>query len=104
MDVFHKGSLSPFKKLFVSLAVTGEKSMRMGHLFSPQYHKLRSEVHTSLCAVFVSLSQDNAETKGGEMLIFVTGNCISGGQRVIEARTLDNLPAVMLVLLGSCLN
>lgn len=38
------------------------------------------------------------------MLIFVTCNCISGGQRVIEARILDNLLAVMLVLLGSCLN
>lgn len=38
------------------------------------------------------------------MFIFVTGNCISDGQRVIEARILDNLPAVMLVLLGSCLN
>lgn len=38
------------------------------------------------------------------MLIFVTRSGISGGQRVIEARTLDNLPAVMLVLLESCLN
>lgn len=104
MDVFHKGSFRPLKKLFVNLAVTTEKSMHMGHLFSSQYRKLRSEVHTSLCAVFVSLSQDNRETNGGEMFIFVTGNCISGGQRVIEARTLDNLPAVMLVLLGSCLN
>lgn len=76
----------------------------MGHLFSSQYRKLRSEVQTSLCTVFLSLTQDNTETKRGEMLIFVTRNCISGGQRVIEARTLDNLPAVMLVLFGSCLN
>lgn len=104
MDVFHKGSLSPFKKLFVILAATGEKSMCMGHLFSSQYRELRSEVQNSLSTVFVSLTQDNAETKGAEMLIFVTRNCISGGQRVIEARILDNLPAVMLVLLGSCLN
>lgn len=36
MDVFHKGSLSPLKKLFVILAVTGEKSMHTGHLFSSQ--------------------------------------------------------------------
>lgn len=80
MDVFHKGSLSPFKKLFVILAVTGEKSMHMGHLFSSQYRKLRSEVQALLCTVFVSLTQDNTESKGGEMLIFVTCNCISGGQ------------------------
>lgn len=104
MDVFHKGSLSSFKKLFIILAVTGEKSMHTGHLFSSEQCKLRSEVQTSLYTVFVSLTQNNAETKGGEMLIFVTHSGISGGQRVIEATTLDNLPAVMLVLLESCLN
>ena len=78
--------------------------MCMGHLFSSQYHKLRSEFQISLCTVFVSLTQDNTETRGAEMLIFVTHNCISGDQRVTEARILDNLPAGMLVLLGSYLN
>lgn len=65
---------------------------------------VRSEVQTSLSTVFVTLTQANVETKGGEMLIFVTRNFNSCGQRVIEARMLDNLPAVVLVLLGSCLN
>lgn len=78
--------------------------MHTGHLFSLQYCKLRSEVQTSLYTVFVSLTQSNAETKGGQMLIFVTRSGISVVQRVIEATTLDNLPAVMLVLLESCLN
>lgn len=104
MNGFHNRSLSPFKKLLAIPAVTGKTSTHMGHLFSSQYRKLRTKVQTSLCTLFVSLTQDNSECKGGEMLIFVTCNCISGSQRVIKARILDNLPAVMLVLLGSCLN